>query len=55
MTRAHRASHIFALESKLEDIFAEGLEARYARHRKTSQMTVIGGEAWLHAVSGQGL
>jgi aspartate aminotransferase-like enzyme len=31
--------HIFALESKLEDIFAEGLEARYARHRKTSQMT----------------
>jgi aspartate aminotransferase-like enzyme len=31
--------HIFALESKLEDIFAEGLEARYARHRKTSQMS----------------
>jgi aspartate aminotransferase-like enzyme len=31
--------HVFALESKLEDIFAEGLEARYARHRKTSQMT----------------
>src|SRR5467141_761110 len=31
--------HVFALASKLEDIFAEGLEARYARHRKTNQMT----------------
>ncbi len=31
--------HIFALESKLEDIFNEGLEARYARHRKLAQMT----------------
>jgi aspartate aminotransferase-like enzyme len=31
--------HVFALESKLEDIFAEGLEPRYARHRKTSQMS----------------
>jgi aspartate aminotransferase-like enzyme len=31
--------HIFALESKLEEIFTEGLEARFARHRKTSQMT----------------
>ncbi len=31
--------HVFALESKLEDIFAEGLEARFARHLKTSQMT----------------
>jgi aspartate aminotransferase-like enzyme len=31
--------HVFALESKLEDIFAEGLEARYARHAKLSQMT----------------
>ncbi len=31
--------HVFALESKLEDIFAEGLEARYARHRLTNQMT----------------
>jgi len=30
--------HIFALESKLEDIFAEGLETRYARHQKTNQM-----------------
>ena len=31
--------HIFALASKLEDIFAEGLEARYARHTKLAQMT----------------
>ncbi len=30
--------HINALESKLEDIFAEGLDARYARHRRTNQM-----------------
>src|SRR5437660_3325572 len=31
--------HVNALESKLEDIFAEGLEARYARHECTNQMT----------------
>src|SRR5437660_1035764 len=31
--------HVNALESKLEDIFAEGLEARYARHRRTNQLT----------------
>jgi aspartate aminotransferase-like enzyme len=31
--------HIYALESKLEDIFAEGLENRYARHRKLAQLT----------------
>jgi aspartate aminotransferase-like enzyme len=31
--------HVFALSSKLDEFFAEGLEARYARHRKTSQMT----------------
>ena len=31
--------HVYALTSKLDDIFAEGLEARYARHRKTNQMT----------------
>ncbi len=31
--------HVYALESKLEDIFAEGLEARFARHRRTNQMT----------------
>jgi aspartate aminotransferase-like enzyme len=31
--------HVNALESKLEDIFSEGLEARYARHRRTNQMT----------------
>lgn len=30
--------HVYALESKLEDIFAEGLEGRYARHRRTNQM-----------------
>ena len=31
--------HVQALESKLEDIFAEGIEARYTRHAKLSQMT----------------
>jgi aspartate aminotransferase-like enzyme len=31
--------HVYALGSKLDDIFAEGLEARYARHAKLSQMT----------------
>ena len=31
--------HVNALASKLEDIFSEGLEARFARHRQTSQMT----------------
>jgi aspartate aminotransferase-like enzyme len=31
--------HVFALASKLEDIFAEGLDARFARHRQTNQMT----------------
>src|SRR5579862_4781377 len=31
--------HVFALASKLEDFFAEGLEARYARHRKLAEMT----------------
>jgi aspartate aminotransferase-like enzyme len=31
--------HVFALASKLEDFFAEGLENRYARHRQTNQMT----------------
>ncbi len=32
-------SHTYALASKLEEFLAEGLEARYARHRKTNQMT----------------
>jgi aspartate aminotransferase-like enzyme len=32
-------AHVYALESKLEDIFAEGLENRYARHLKLAQMT----------------
>lgn len=31
--------HVYALASKLEDIFAEGLEARYGRHAKLAQMT----------------
>lgn len=31
--------HIYALKSKLEEIFAEGLDNRYARHAKTAQMT----------------
>jgi aspartate aminotransferase-like enzyme len=31
--------HVYALASKLEDIFAEGLEARFARHQKLAQMT----------------
>src|SRR5580698_8970326 len=31
--------HIYALSSKLDDFFAEGLEARYARHQKTNQLT----------------
>ncbi len=31
--------HVYALESKLEDIFKEGQEARYARHLKLAQMT----------------
>jgi aspartate aminotransferase-like enzyme len=32
-------AHIYALSSKLDEFFAEGLENRYARHRKTNQMT----------------
>lgn len=31
--------HVFALASKLEDIFQEGLEARFARHQKLAEMT----------------
>jgi aspartate aminotransferase-like enzyme len=31
--------HVYALESKLADIFAEGLDARYARHKKLAEMT----------------
>lgn len=30
--------HIYALSSKLDEFFAEGLENRYARHRQTNQM-----------------
>ena len=32
-------SHTYALSAKLDEFFAEGLENRYARHRKTNQMT----------------
>jgi aspartate aminotransferase-like enzyme len=32
-------SHTYALSAKLEEFFAEGLENRYARHKKTNQMT----------------
>lgn len=31
--------HVYALQSKLEEIFAEGLEARVARHKKLAEMT----------------
>ncbi len=31
--------HIYALRSKLEDILSEGLENRYERHRRLSEMT----------------
>jgi aspartate aminotransferase-like enzyme len=31
--------HVYALASKLEDIFAEGLEARFARHQKLAGLT----------------
>src|ERR1700728_178618 len=31
--------HIYALSSKLDDFFAEGLDARYARHLKLAGMT----------------
>ncbi|HSI83667.1 MAG: alanine--glyoxylate aminotransferase family protein [Candidatus Methylacidiphilales bacterium] len=32
-------SHFYALRSKLEDFFAEGLEARYARHLANAKLT----------------
>lgn len=32
-------AHVYALASKLEDIFAEGLTARYARHAQLAQST----------------
>jgi len=31
--------HVYALASKLEDIFGEGLEKRFERHQKLNQMT----------------
>jgi aspartate aminotransferase-like enzyme len=32
-------SHVYALKSKLEDIFTEGLDARFARHATLAQLT----------------
>lgn len=32
-------AHVYALQSKLEDIFTEGLEARFRRHAELSQRT----------------
>ena len=32
-------AHIYALASKLDEFFAEGLEQRYARHARTNQLT----------------
>jgi aspartate aminotransferase-like enzyme len=32
-------AHVFALEARLKEFFAEGLEARYARHQRTNQLT----------------
>jgi aspartate aminotransferase-like enzyme len=31
-------SHIYALSSKLDEFYAEGLEQRYARHKQTNQL-----------------
>src|SRR5947199_9699622 len=31
--------HVYALASKLDEFFAEGLEKRYERHRRTNQLT----------------
>jgi aspartate aminotransferase-like enzyme len=31
-------SHVYALQSKLDDIFGEGLTARYQRHERTNQL-----------------
>lgn len=36
-------SHFYALQSKLEDMLAEGLEARYARHLENAKVT----RAWV--------
>lgn len=36
-------SHIYALESKLEDIFSEGVSSRHARHEKTNELV----HAWV--------
>ena len=48
--------HVYALASKLDDIFAEGLEARFARHREADRDDPrLGGEARLQPVPGAGL
>ncbi len=36
-------SHIYALQSKLDEIFTEGLEARYARHTENNDIV----HAWV--------
>jgi aspartate aminotransferase-like enzyme len=38
-------SHIYALESKIEDIFTEGLSARYARHAENNALV----HEWVNA------
>jgi aspartate aminotransferase-like enzyme len=32
-------AHVYALSSKLDEFFAEGLDNRFARHQKTNQLT----------------
>jgi aspartate aminotransferase-like enzyme len=36
--------HVFALQSKLDEIFTEGLDARYARHARTNALV----HDWVH-------
>ena len=49
-------SHFYALQSKLEDMFAEGLEARYARHLENARITApVGRQARLRALPAKGL
>jgi len=35
-------SHIYALQSKLDDIFSEGVENRFGRHAETNALSMIG-------------
>ena len=49
-------SHIYALQSKLEDIFAEGVEARHARHaRLNAKRRGLGGKKRLRVFRAGGL